>query len=210
MKQPIFFLLSTLLMLSCSNKPGKADLETTSETADKLHTEIYVKDKSQYDQAFIDELAAYNEPIQLVDNFIVAGTDTTLFPDDLALNSATIFRGSKDNNEFELKVTRTSLTNLRYMFHYNNIGLQTDYTKSGTAILGAMFFLTSEADKDSQTGEDYLSTEYWDKTNDCWLSIRIGIGTDNEGKLRAKLTYGCEDHNREALSLDECPTLKTN
>ncbi len=80
-----------------------------------------------------------------------------------------------------------------------------DY-KRGKAILGSMFFLASENDEDSQTGDGYGSCEYRDKANDCWFAIRIGIGKDDNGKQRGMSNDGCNDKSKQALNLDECPT----
>ena len=180
----------------------------TDTSGKELH-DIYIKDKSQYDQTFIDGLVEYNEPIKLIDNYILTGNDTTYFPNDLSLNKVTPFKATKDNNKFVLTVTRTNLTNLTYNFQLTDKDNKILDTKSGKAILGSMFFLASENDEDSQTGDGYGSCEYWDKVNDCWFAIRVGIGKDYNGKLRAMLNYGCNDKSKQTLNLDECPTLRT-
>lgn len=180
-----------------------------ADSADRELHDIYIEDKSQYDQTFIEELSKYNEPIKLVDNYIITGKDTTYFPEDLNLNKVTIFKATKDNNKFVLTVTRSNLTNLTYNFQLIDKDNKTVDTKSGKAILGSMFFLASENDEDSQTGDGYGSSEYWDKANDCWFAIRVGIGKDDNGKLRAMLNYGCNDKSKQTLNLDECPTLRT-
>lgn len=182
-------------------------LET--DTSDKQLQDIYINDKSQYDQTFIDGLVDYNEPIKLIDNYILTGNDTTYFPDDLSLNKVTTFKATKDNNKFVLTLTRTNLTNLTYNFQLTDKDNKILDTKSGKAILGSMFFLASENDEDSQTGDGYGSCEYWDKENDCWFAIRVGIGKDNNGEQRAMLNYGCSDKSKQTLNLDQCPTLRT-
>jgi len=215
MKQTIYILTLVFGLLSCNNQTTEktVDKETfdTLQTisSDKKQAEIYVKDKSKYDQTFISGLDGYKESIQLIDNFIITGIDTTSFPDDLPLNKKTTFIGTKVNLNYALTITRTNLTNLTYGFILTDKDNKTIESKSGRAILGSMFFLASENDEDSQTGDGYGSSEYWDKSNNCWLSIRIGIGLDNNKKQRAKLTYGCEDKNKQTLNLDECPTLRT-
>ena len=182
-------------------------LQTVS--ADRQKLGIYIKDKSQYDQTFINGLADYNEPIKLIDNYIITGKDTTCFPKDLRFNKPTSFHTNNHDNNFVLTVTRTNLTNLTYSFQLTDKYNKPIETRSGKAILGSMFFLASENDEDSQTGDSYGSSEYWDKTNDCWFAIRIGIGKDDNGKLRAMLYYGCNDKSKQTLNLDECPTLRT-
>ena len=215
MKRTLCILTLAFGLWSCDNKPAEktADqnrvdtLQTVS--ADKAKLEIYVNDKSQYDQTFIDGLAEYNEPIKLIDDYILTGQDTTYFPKDLNLNKETTFKANLKNNKYVLTVTRTSLTNLTYKFQLIDKDNKTVDTKSGKAILGSMFFLASEVDQDSETGDSYGSCEYWDKSNDCWFAIRIGIGKDDNGKLRAMLNYGCDDKKKQTLNLDECPTLRT-
>ena len=108
-----------------------------------------------------------------------------------------------------LTVTRTNLTDLTYNFQLTDKDNKIIDTKSGKAILGSMFFLASENDEDSQTGDGYGSCEYWDKVIDCWFAIRVGIGKDDNGKLRAMVNYGCKDKSKQTLNLDQCPTLRT-
>jgi hypothetical protein len=215
MKQTIYIFTLAFGLWSCNNQTtekiaNKNSVDTLQTvSADKQHQAIYIKDKSQYDQTFIDGLADYNEPIRLIDNYIVTGKDTTYFPNDLSLNKATTFKAIKDNNKFVLTVTRTNLTTLTYNFQLTDKDNKIVDTKTGKAILGSMFFLTSENDEDSQTGNCYGSYEYWDKANDCWFAIRVGIGKDFNGKQRAMLDYGCNDKSKQTLNLDECPTLRT-
>lgn len=215
MKQTVYILTLAFGLGSCNNPTteklaNKNSVDTLNTiSTNKPNLEIYIKDKSLYDQTFIDGLGDYNEPIKLIYNYIITGKDTTYFPEDLSLNKVTIFNANKDSNKFVLTVTRTNLTNLTYNFLIIDKDNKTLDSKSGKAILGSMFFLASENDEDSQTGDGYGSCEYWDKTNDCWFAIRIGIGKDDNGKLRAMLNYGCYDKSKQTLNLDECPTLRT-
>jgi len=215
MKQAFYILTLALGLGSCTNRTteklaDKSSVDTLQTVlAGKKQEEIYIKDKSQYDQTFIDGLEDYNEPIKLIDNYIITGKDTTYFPNDLSLNKAITFKASKANNNFLLTVTRTNFTNLTYNFQLTDKDNKIIDTKAGKANLGSMFFLASEIDEDSETGEGYGSCEYWDKSNDCWLAIRIGIGKDDNGKQRAILNYGCNDKSKQKLNLDECPTLRT-
>ena len=177
--------------------------------ADKQQATVAIKDKALYDKTFIDGLADYNEPIKLIDNFILVGKDTMYFPSDLQLNQKTFFHGNKDGRSFVLTVTRTNMTSLIYTFQLSDKNNKAIENKSGQAILGSLFFLAAEGDNDTEMGSGYGSYEYWDKSNDCWFSVRIGIGLDDNGKRRAKLNNGCEDKNKPTLTLDDCPTLRT-
>lgn len=214
MKQTIYILTLTLLLLSCSGKPGKTvdtksvdSLQTISSF--KMPADIYINDKTQYDQTFIDGLSNFNEPIRLIDNYMLTGKDTTFFPEAIPLNKAIVFKGTKADNTYLLTVTRKNLTNLTYSFKLTDKDDKTLDTKSGTSILGSMFFLAAEMDEDSQTGEGYPSYEYWDNSNDCWFAIRIGCDKDGNDQQRAMLNYGCKDKSKQHLNLDACPTLRT-
>lgn len=213
MKQTIYVLLvlgflgyKTQLTEKKAEKKLTDSIQTIS--VDKQREDIYIKDKSQYDKTFLDGLSDYNEPIKLIDNYIITGTDTTYFPEDLTLNKKTIFIAKNDSYKFFLTVTRTNLTNINYEFQLLDKDNGIIDRKSGQAILGSGFFLASEGDIDTEMG-DYGSYEYWDKSNGCWFSTRIGIGKDDNGKLRAKVIYSCDDKNKRAIDLDECPVLRT-
>ncbi len=214
MKKKIYILIFTFGLLSCNNQT----MEKTNDSSnvDTLQTyypnkptqNIYIKDKSQYEQIFINGLIGYNEPIKLIDNYILVGKDTTYFPSDLPLNKQIQFKAVKAKQHFLLTVKRINQTSLNYDFEIIKDNETVDY-KNGKAILGSMFFFASENDEDDHTGLMYGSSEYWDKSSDCWFSIRVGIGLDDNGKLRAILNYGCEDKSKPNLNLDECPTLRT-
>lgn len=213
MKQTIYILTLTLLLLSCSSKTrktvDKVSVDTLQTiTADKVQSDIYVEDKSQYDHSFIEGLADFKVKIKLIDNYIITGSDTTYFPEDLAVNKRTSFIASKDNNKFLLTVTRTNLTDINYEFQLIDKDNSIIDSKSGKAILGSGFFFAPEGDIDTEMG-GYGSNEYLDKSNNCWFSARIEIGKDDNGKLRAKVNYSCDDKNKKAIDIDECPVLRT-
>lgn len=169
---------------------------------------IVIKDRTLYDPEFIASLADYNLPLQFIDNYILSEGDTTFFPDELPLLKKITFYGQKSKKVYLLTLTRISLTNLNYDFTLSDKSGQIIESKSGTAILGSMFFLAPEGDEDNETGEGYTSNEYWDKKNNCWFSVRVGLNPDGKGEQRAKVTYGCID-NTKSLTVDECPVLKT-
>ena len=214
MKQTFYILTFVLGLLSCNNlttdkHDGNNNIDSlqTVVSADKKKEDIYIKDKSQYDQTFIDGLSDYNEPIKLIDNYMLAGKDTTYFPEDLNINKETTFKAIKDNNNFVLTVTRTNLTNLTYNFQLTDRDNKSVTTKSGKAILGSMFFIGPEGDNDVEGG--YGSQEYRENGKDGWFSIRIEIGKAYDGKQRAKVQYEFSDKTKKELNLDECPTLRT-
>jgi hypothetical protein len=212
MKQTIYILTLAFGLGSCNNQTTEKAVDKNlfdtlkTASADKQKLDIYIKNKSQYDQTFIDGLVDYNEPIKLIDNYIVTGNDTTYFPEDLILNKPTTFTAIKENNKYVLTVTRTNLTNLTYKFQLTDNDNKTSDTKSGKAILGSTFFIGPEGDDDIEGG--YGSQEYRDNGKDSYLSIRIEIGKTDNGKQRAKIHYGFNDKTKKTLDLDECPTLR--
>lgn len=214
MKNAVLIVMVTLILCSCYNQRSKAEGKSSAEplqadTVRKEHPTVSIKDSTQYDKAFIKGLEKYNEPIQLIDNYIIVGTYTTYFPEDIPLNKTVEFKATKNQKKYVLSVSRTNLTNLTYGFKLMDEKDKLLDSKSGTAVLGSMFFFGTEGDDDSLTGDGYSSYEYWDNGNDCWFSVRIGHEKDPQGKQRAKIQYGCEDKNKQALKLKECPTLRT-
>lgn len=214
MKQTICIGALALGLWSCNNKATEQDLDkipidTVQEVPENKHRQdIIIRDKSQYGQSFIDGLSGYDEPLQLVENYLLVGQDTVYFPEEVPRNSKTLFKGTKDQKSFVLAVTRTNLTNLDYTFQLLDKDGRPIESRSGTAVLGSLFFLGSETDDDDETGEGYLSAEYSDPSPDCSFAIRIGE-KDGNGKLRAKIKLHYEHNESRNIDLDDHPTLRT-
>jgi hypothetical protein len=212
MQQTIYILTLTLLLLSCSGKTRKTVDTKSVDTlrtisAGKMQSGIYIKDKSQYDQTFIDGLSEYNEPIKLIDNFMLIGNDTTYFPDDLNLNKEYIFKANNASQNYVLTVKRINETTLKFNFQLfeNSKLLQTE---TGEANLPSLFFLGPEGEPDIQTGDSFFSQEYLKKDKSIWLCINIGMDKDYKGKQRAKITYRYMDKSKQTSNLEECPILR--
>lgn len=200
--------------MSCNNQPTEKTVDKNSVdtlqtiSTDNTKQDISTNDKSLYDQTFIDGLAGYGEQIKLIENYILIGQDTAYFPEEIKLNTETIFKGTKDKKNFVLTLRRINLTSLNYNFQLLDKDAKLLNSKKGKATLGSLFFLGSESDDDDETGEGYLSVEYYDHSADCSFAIRIGEKDDN-GKLRAKIKLRCKDHKLKNISLDDNPTLRT-
>ena len=213
MRQTIYLMAFAFGLLSCKQTAEKTDAKRSVDTlqtgpVNKENGKIGTKEKSLYDQEFIDGLSKYKDPIKLIENYILTGQDTVYFPEDLQLNKETIFKGTKDHKNFVLSVSRTNLTSLDYSFRLLDKDAKTINSKSGRATLGSLFFLGSETDDDDQTGEGYLSVEYWDNSPNCSFAIRIGE-KDGTGKLRAKIKLHCKDDTLKNINLEDNPTLRT-
>lgn len=182
-----------------SDRELAEDTETLPEELEKQKN-VYVKDASQYDPTFIAGLPGKN--IKLVDDYVVIDGETEYIPEPIPLNKKITFQGARNDQKFTLAVTRTNFTNVKYDFQIVDKANKIIDSKSGVAILGSMFFLAAEVDEDEEDDYTaYLSIEYRDKSNDCWLSVRIE-------ETRAKVNYQCKDKNKPALDLDDCPTLR--
>ena len=186
-----------------SQIPKSINIQTDSTSR------IYIQDKSKYPQKFIQGLAC-DKPLKLIDDYIIAGSDTIYFPNDLPLYKVIVFKGTRDTSKFELTVNRINLTTLLYNFRLWSINGRDVFGRQGKAFLGSMFFLAMEIDEDDQTGEAYGSYEYSDdESRDYWFHVRIGIDKDDRGKQRAVLNYSCKEKTKQTLNLEQCPTLRT-
>jgi hypothetical protein len=214
MQHKFLLLILSACLLSCSTSTQKisdeSNLPDSSDvTEGQTQTRLDVQDSSNYSAVFIAELrgANYDQPIKLMTNYMLVEHDTVTFPDELKLNQATVFKAKKDNKEYELTLTRVNNTTLKFNFRLTDNKSQPIHSESGDAVLSALFFMGSETDEDND--ETYDCYEYIKNTNDCSFIIRLGAGTDVNGKLRATLIYGCADQSKPALTLDECPILRT-
>ena len=201
------------LLLSCNNKTEK---KTTANTVDSTLTttqqenkqpNFYVKDKSKYDKVFLDEISKYTEPLKIIDNNILVGKDTIFFPEDLSLNEKTIFKGTKENQQYELELRRINYTTLIYDFTLRDNENNFVKSKKGEVSLSWSFILGTESSDDDETGEGYFFSEYFEVNKDYNLSI--GVGFKEEGEpLRATihLTYKNEKNIHE--NINNYPTLR--
>jgi hypothetical protein len=213
--RPIFFFsLSVFVLCSCTDqtivKTAAKKYNDTIETAngDRKNYDNIINPTLQYDQSFIDGLSHYGESLKLIANFIVAGQDTTYFPEELPLNKEVTFKGMKIGRTYRLTVARKNRTSLNYQFRMVDKEGKVTHNRSGTAIISSTFFLGSETDEDDKTGNGYLSVEYWDNSTDCSFAIRVGE-KDSFGKLRAKINLFCHSDKSKNIELDEAPTLRT-
>jgi hypothetical protein len=213
MKHTIYILTFVFGLSSCNNlTTGKSANKNSADTTQTVSTDnpkqvIYIKDKSQYDQTFIDGLSEYNEPIKLIDNFMLIGNDTTYFPDDLSLNKEYIFKGNNDSQNYVLTVKRINETTLKFNFQlFENNKLL--HIETGEANLPSLFFFGAEGEPDIQTGDSFFSQEYLKKDNSIWLCIKIGMDKDYKGKQRAKIMYRYTDKLKQTANLEECPILR--
>jgi hypothetical protein len=206
----IFSFLLPVFFFSCTDKPAtekkikQKSVDATPE-GDVKSERFYVKDGSQYHKSFLDELKVYTGKVSLIENFIVTDMDTTYFPEELRKDSLYIFMAEKDSVSYRLHARRNNLTTLQFSYEESINGI-IRYKKSGEAILKPTFFLASETDEDDSGGDMYGSSEYVMPAQQEYFNVRIGIGTDEEKRLRASLVFS---HLGKQENEDKPVTLRT-
>lgn len=219
MKQ-LSLLLSLIFLSFCSDKKHQPtaskvtgqDSSFAQQQTDKGKSQpekLFIKDESRYSKAFVEELRRMNypSPIQVIDNILVVEGDTIAFPNDLTINREYTFTGEVGHQIFSLFVTRINESSINYVQKVHKKQAVV-YADSGQADLSAHFFLASEVDEDDITGTSYGSIEYRKKSYPCLYSIRIGIGSDDQKRLRAAVGYGCKGKTKKFI-MPEVLTLRT-
>lgn len=213
-----FILVSLMMIFLCCNvseaqKVNKTIGKSMNQTAPK----IFIKDKSKYSKAFIDELNALKSPakgtVKVIDNMMIVDNTSTKFPDDLKMNVNYLFEATKSGQLYQLNVKRINESTLNFEFKLFKKNLLA-YSEKGEANLGATFYIDPEIDVDDQSGKGYNAYEYYKYVNykeakECWFYIRIGVGKDDNNKQRAKVLFGCKNKTKISLELNDCPTLRT-
>jgi hypothetical protein len=200
MKKNLFILITlSFLIYSCknnktSNQPGQHN-DTGSVPNKNVNSRFFVDNTSKYSHAFLDSLktSSFSDSIKLIKNYIVAGKDTATFPEDLKLDHDYIFIGEKDSIKYSLTTKRINLTDIVYNYIVKRRD-STLYKDNGTVTLNPMFFLGSENPDDNKTGESYSAFEYMQQDNNCLMYIGIGLGLDDNKKLRAYIKKNCKDN----------------
>ena len=215
MKKIILLLTAALACSSCNHSAERPNSATThapnTHAVDANPAGISIENRTNYSEDFINSLTASEQqaPIKLIGRFMVVGSDTTAFPDDLPPGKATLFKAVQNQQNYALALTRINYTSLQYAFQLTDSTNHVLQSKTGKATINPTFYLASEGDEDSERGEGYGCYDYWDNGNGRWLSIRVGIGQDSAGKQRAKIIYGLDKGGKEELTLEECPVLRT-
>lgn len=206
-KIKVLTLVTALLtIISCSEHAAVKDNENVAfpvvevERVQGNQINIVVDDSTRFSKKFLSELrnSGYTESVHFVDGYVLVKNDTVYFPNDLKLGMRYEFRATEESKIYSLAVERVNLSTIHFDFklHENGNLLQ---KQSGQADLSPFFFLASEVDEDDSTGETYGASEYKTEGENCWFNIRIGIGKDDEGRLRAIINHGCQEESYTAL-----------
>lgn len=213
-------ILGMLLLFSCNETKDNVTSNETIEPKIEQKKDIEEPTKDinfllQYDtllysKVFLNALdkSDFKNKVQLKGNQFIFEKDVIYFDETLKLNKEYIFSARMANLDYKLSVKRINLTSVEFSVIVNKNG-KVALSKSGIAHLGAGFFLASEMDEDSETGEGYGATEYYlAPENNYTLNIRIGEPDENN-KLRATFTYYNDADVANTKLLGIVPTLRT-
>jgi hypothetical protein len=204
-----------LTIISCSDQEAVKDNNNEAppvvevEEIQENQSKIVVDDSARFSQKFLNELrnSGYPERIHFIDDYVVVENDTVYFPNDLQLGKRYEFQASEESKNYSLAVEHINLSTIQFDFElYENGNVL--HKQSGQAELTPFFFLASEVDEDDSTGDAYGASEYKTEGKDCWFNIRIGVGKDDEGRLRATINQDCHKETGTALAKGNI-TLRT-
>jgi hypothetical protein len=210
MKKFLVLIIFSLLFWNCNKKTKEKKTNddkirgSISGSKDSLY-----KNTDLFDEVFILGLKNFKDSLIFKKGFLIYKADTIFFQKNLPLNEKSVLIGKTKGYKFMLFLTRINFTNLKYNFKVlngQNIEIE---NKSGIAVLSSSFFFALEVDEDDKSGNSYGSNEYFDKKNDCFFSIRLGIENDENNKIRAKVIYECIQESKKTIKLNECPVLRS-
>ncbi len=198
------FISLIIIITSCGQTDQNTkNLAVDSSTVSSATTtsNIVIDDPSLYPKAFLDSLKStkykeYTESLHLGKNYLIIGSDTIYFQDDLKEKESYIFDAQKDSIKYQLTVKKINLTDVdfKYTVSQNDRVL---YTEKGVSRLLPLFFLGIETPTDNLSGDGYEAYEYFNIKNSAMSSINIGVGYDDNNLLRA-----CVKGNNEKLFPD--------
>lgn len=170
---------------------------------------IFIKSNSDYTSNFLSELNQEGIELKyLIDSFYIIGDgteDTFQFPELPRFGEDLSFEGEKDGLVVNVWINRKNYNSIAFHINiYENE--QTYYSRKGVAEIGAFFYHGAETDINIKTGNGYLSTEFSDEYNNCYIGIRIGRDGDT-GEILCKLKKNCNNKIQD-ITLDNFPNLK--
>jgi hypothetical protein len=183
-------------------------IASSPTTVDNKPAEVIVKNKTGYSEKFIEGLRKQNgyQKFELLGSWmIIDGKDTATFPETPKIGEQFKLTGLKDNVAIALIIKRINYTTIEYSIEMVEFG-KTNHFEKGQASISPSFFLGSESDESTMTGNAYFATEFFEeKKNDCRTSIRLGK-EDGRHELLGKLIKNCNGKIKD-ITLDNFPTL---
>lgn len=203
------------MMVSCQVNDSeqqetiKANAVEKEEEVPILKTEsaIFIKDSNDYSARFLAEIAKSEQSaISLIDSLlIIEEKDTITFPQVPKIGKSTVLTARKDDIAIGLTIERINQTTIDYRIEMVEYGMAS-YKFTGRADLSAKFYLGSEMDESSFSGNAYFSAEFCDDRDTCYTCIRLGTEEGSGQYLLGKLIKNCNEQKRD-IELDNFPTL---
>ena len=203
----LYFIALVALAACGGNQAKKTEGVVTDTTADER---LYIKDKLQYTEEFIENVRGQQLPekIWLIDSAMIVGKDTAIFPTILKPGKLYTFKGKQGRNMYVLTAIRINYSSVDYDFSLTENGM-TKYLNKGQATISPRFYIAAENDSDEEEGDNYGAVEYIKEESGCFFTIRIGLDKDGKGRLRAKISSACQDKSKNDVALNDCPVMRT-
>ncbi len=204
---------------------GGQDREVTVGVEKSIHDSIFisnsvliVKDSSNYSSEYLNEFkmflknSEYSKSYpnttflldsnQITQKGIPASFEIATFPE---LNRSFLLTARKDNFALVLSGTRINYSTLKYKLVIVQFGRKS-YFLEGFAHVRAKIPIVVDRDFNEFTEQSYLIDEYFDNTDSCQLSIRIGSEESIKNVLFAKISSNCNEKIKN-IDLENFPTL---
>jgi hypothetical protein len=197
-------IIAALLFISCKEDKCTDTKEEVTQGKDTIASPgqgntsaLYIKDRSLYSPEWLAaiEKSGYNEPLKVIDNYILIDKDTTYFPEELKLNAGYHLTAFTDKHFYQLDITRINLTTLEYDFTLME-NEKAILKKNGKAHLGALFFIGGESFTDDLSGDEHLGSEYYDESSGSCFAIVVA-DKDEQQKINAVVNF-CDNSKPDA------------
>jgi hypothetical protein len=209
MKRVIYILFFISILFGCKSFPTKTEVESVVivEQLQVENREIFIKDSSDYTPNFLNALNQEGIEVKyLIDSFYIIGIgDTVQFPELPRLKERYSFVGEKDGLNIRVSIWRRNYNSIAFHITMDKQD-KAQYNRKGVAEFGPFFYFGAESDVNIETGNGYLSTEYSNEYDDCFISLRIG-SDDDSGEILCKLIKNCNKEFQD-ITLDNFPNLK--
>ncbi len=189
------------ILMTCS--PVCAQMAGRRHAGNKF---LSVKDPSEYSASFLSTFEKGPPHVRIQDSLFILNGDTDYFPTGLVRGRQYQFTGYCGGETYELNVTRTNYTDLKYRFTVASKS-RVRYERQGIAILSSDFWIASEPIED-ENGDESGGCGYWDKDKNCEYELTINDALNEKGHLLACVQQTCSKKKNETPLC--IVTLRTN
>lgn len=140
---------------------------------------LSVKNESEYSLSFLEAYENGPSHVVLQDSLFIMGGDTDYFPTWLRLGKEYCLTAHSKGKDYELDLTRTNYTDLRYRFAVISKG-RLLYERKGTAILDLNFWIAGQPIENDQNEIVSLGDTFYDNEKDS--NYELSVGQDEAGR----------------------------